>query len=54
MDFLSYARKALVPVVIAGVAVALEAIGVDLPAEQDEQIAVGIINAVLVFFVPND
>lgn len=53
MDFVSYARKALVPVVLAGVAFALEAIGVDLPAEQDEQIAAGIISAIFVYLVPN-
>lgn len=45
--------KALVPLVVAGVVVALEAIGVDLPTEQDEAIASGIILAVLTFLVPN-
>ena len=46
--------KALVPLVVAGVVVALEAIGVDLPTEQDEAIASGIILAVLTFLVPNE
>lgn len=45
--------KALVPLVVAGVVVALEAIGVDLPTEQDEAIASGLILAVLTFLVPN-
>jgi hypothetical protein len=54
MDFVSYARKALVPIVVSGVAVVLEAIGVDLPADQVEQIAVGLVNSVFVYLVVND
>lgn len=53
MEFVKSIRKALVPLVLAGVVVALEAIGVDLPAEQDEAIAAAIVATVLVYLVPN-
>lgn len=46
-------RKALVPLVVAGLAVIFEAIGVDLPASQIELIAGGIITALLVYLIPN-
>lgn len=52
-EYLKSIRKALVPLVLAGVVVALEAIGVDLPPEQDEAIASGIIAAIFVWLFPN-
>lgn len=47
-------RKALVPVVLTAVVLALEAIGVDIPAEADEQIAAGIVAAIFTYLVPNE
>ncbi len=46
-------RKALVPIVLGVVVLALEALGVDLPAESDDQIAAAIVTAIFVYLVPN-
>ena len=54
MDILNSAKKALVPLVVAGLAIVLEAVGVDLPGDQLEQVAAGIITAVLVYLTKND
>ncbi len=53
MDYLNSIRKALVPLVVAGLAVVLEALDVELPADQLDQIAAGIITAVLVWATAN-
>lgn len=50
---LAQVRKALVPLILTGVVVVLEAIGVNLPAKEDEQIAAGIVTAIFTYLVPN-
>ena len=53
VDILNSARKALVPLVVAGLAIVLERLGVDLPGDLLEQLAAGVITAVLVYFTKN-
>lgn len=53
-EFLLGAKKALVPLVVSGLAVVLSQIGVDLPGDTLQQIAVGIINSVFVYLTTNE
>lgn len=46
-------RKALVPLVVSGLAVLADQLGVDVPGDTLEQIAAGIVNAVLVYVTRN-
>lgn len=52
-QFLADVQKALVPLGIAGLAVLLEYVGVDLPAEQSEQIVTGVLTSFFVWLFPN-
>lgn len=55
LDFLKSIKKALVPLVVSGLVVALNEIGVtDVPADTLELIAIGLVNAVGVWLAKNN
>lgn len=54
VGFLASIQKALVPIVLSVVVVpGLELIGVDLPVDADETIALGIVTSAFVWLFPN-
>lgn len=53
-EFLGSVKKALVPLVVSGLAIVLSQIGVDLPGDTLQQIAVGLINSVFVYLTANE
>ena len=46
-------RKALVPIVVSLLAVLADKLGADIPGDTLQQIAAGLVNAVLVYAVKN-
>ena len=54
VEFLASVQKALVPLVLTvGIYPALEAIGVELPAEYAEAVAAGAVSSFFVWLFPN-
>lgn len=53
LTFLADVQKALVPLGMAGLAVLLEWVGVDLPVDQSEAVVTGVLASFFVWLFPN-